>query len=193
MNSVSPDRPASRIGRHERYDGISILLHWLTALLVIALFGLAQGWHFAPRHSDLREGMEDLHISLGIALAGVILFQLLWRLTRQRRPALPLAGLQALAAHMMHGLLYLLVVAQVVIGFLWHWSYGQGLSFFGLFSLEPPFALAASLRGLLHEMHETNAWIIITLAGLHALAALLHHYVLKDGLLRRMAPGRTAG
>ena len=193
MNVLSHDRSSGKAGRHERYDGVSITLHWLTALLVIALFGLAQGWHFAPPHSGLREGMEGLHISLGITLAGVILFRLIWRLTRQRRPALPLAGLQALAAHLMHGLLYLLVVAQVVIGFVWHWSYGQGLSFFGLFSLEPPFAFSAALRGPLHEMHETNAWIIITLAGLHALAALMHHYVLKDGLLRRMAPGRAAG
>jgi cytochrome b561 len=191
MTSIPCNLSSGKAARRERYDGVSILLHWLTALLVITLFGLAQGWHFAAPHSELREGMENLHISLGITLAATILFRVFWRFSRQRRPALPVGGVQAVAAHLMHGLLYLLVVAQVVIGFLWHWSYGAGLSFFGLFSLEPPFTLPVELRGLLHELHETNAWIIISLAGLHALAALMHHYVLKDGLIRRMMPGRV--
>ena len=67
------------------YDGLAIALHWITALLVVTLFALAEIWGFLPRGTPLRHGMQSLHISLGVMLAAVFLLRLVWRNTGARR------------------------------------------------------------------------------------------------------------
>jgi cytochrome b561 len=186
-----PIQPAAATAAHpsaSRYDGATIVLHWLTAGLVIALFLLAEGWGFFPR--EIRQAGQSLHVSLGILLAAVLVARLLWRGGAGRRLPPADAGLPGWAARAAHLALYGLLVAQATLGILFRWAEGEPLQFFGLFALPAAFAPDRDLARSLIGLHNTVAWIIIALAGLHAAAALIHHYALRDGVLRRMLPGR---
>jgi cytochrome b561 len=174
----------------QRYDRVTIALHWTTALLVVVLFALAEIWGFLPRGTPLRRNFQALHISLGILLAAVFVFRGIWRLTQGRRLPPATTGLQNLAATAANWGLYGLLAAQIVLGFLFRWAQGEPFLFFGLFSIPSPMTADRPTAHQFGELHENVAWIIIVLAGLHAVAALVHHYVLRDGLLQRMLPAR---
>ena len=89
----------------------------------------------------------------------------------------------------MHYLLYGLLIAMVIAGFGKRWVRGHGVEFFGT-SIPSPIALDPSWRPAFNWVHHWGAWAIIILAGLHAAAALFHHYAWRDGVLRRMMPGQ---
>lgn len=171
-----------------RYDRLTITLHWLTALLVVSLFALAQVWDVLQKGTTLRLGFQSLHISLGMTLAAVIAIRIIWRLAHRGDLPPATSGFQHILAKAAHSLLYLLLVLQVTLGFLFRWSQNQPLSFFGIFALPQPDGFPVYMRGTFALMHYWVAWSIIILAGLHACAALFHHYVLKDRVLVRMFP-----
>lgn len=173
----------------ERYDPATLFFHWLTAALVIALFATAQLWGFLAKGTALRHNLQALHISMGIALAVVIAGRLLWRLTQGRRlQSLP--GMAGLAAKAGHALLYGLLLAQIVLGFMFRWAQGETFEFFGLLTVPALMAPNPEWRHTLGALHENVAWALIILSGLHAVVALAHHWWLKDGVLLRMLPGQ---
>jgi cytochrome b561 len=164
-----------------RYDGREITLHWVTALLVVALFALAQIWGFLP-HGAARKTLEGLHVSLGCLLVVTVI----WRTAFGRRLAHP--GTVGTLAQAGHGLLYLLLLTMIVTGPLKRWAAGHALNFFWLFSIPSPIAAVPALHAPVNLIHFWAAWAIIIVAGAHAAIALFHHYALKDGVLRRMIP-----
>jgi cytochrome b561 len=170
------------------YDPITITLHWLTAALVITLFALALIWDELPPGTPLRTGMQDWHISLGLTLVVVYTVRVLWHILGSRRLPPAATGLQQLAAKAVHYALYGLIAVQMVLGFLFRWAQGEPFSFFGFFDVPSLMAADHDMAGTYGEWHEQVAWIIIILSGGHAALALLHHYVLKDGVLLRMLP-----
>lgn len=89
----------------------------------------------------------------------------------------------------MHISLYVLLVAQVALRLLLRWAQAESFMFFGLFPMQFSGTEHRDPAHTVEELHDTVAWIIISLAGLHAAAALVHHYIWKDGVLRRMLPG----
>lgn len=168
------------------YDGVAIALHWATAFLVFANFILSQTWDwFAKPTQGL---MEDTHMSFGVLLSAVILARIVWRFIPGHRVASLEQGWVRLASKATHYTLYLLLVAEAVLGFTFRWGAGRSMAFFG--TGIPPLigAIARPLRGELRDFHEWIGWAIFILALLHALAALYHHYVLKDRVLVRMLP-----
>jgi len=170
------------------YDNVSISLHWSTALLVIVQFALGQTWDWFAKPT--RQVMESTHVSLGMLLAAVIVARLIWRLMPGHEVTEITSGWIRTASRSVHLLLYALLIGEVVLGFGWRWAQGHSVDFFGLFAIPGPYGqLDRPARGLLKELHEWGAWIIISVAGVHALGALYHHYVLKDRVLARMLPG----
>ena len=169
------------------YDNVAISLHWLTALLVVVQFALAETWDWFPR--ETREAMESTHVSLGILLAAVIVTRIVWRLVPgHQRPAI-VSGWVKLASKAVHYLLYVLLVIQAGLGFGWRWAQGHPVSFFGLFGIPGPYGeLGRPTRHLFHDFHEYVGWAIVIIAFGHALAALYHHYKLHDRVLGRMLP-----
>jgi cytochrome b561 len=171
------------------YDNVAIALHWTTALLVVVQFALAETWDWFAKPTQ--EGMQSLHVSLGVLLAAVIVARLIWRLIPGHQMSSLEAGWVKLASKGVHYLLYALLVVQVGLGFGWRWAQGNPVGFFGLFGIAGPYgALDKATRHTFHDLHDKVGWAIIILAGLHALAALYHHYVLKDRVLKRMLPAR---
>lgn len=176
--------------RAVRYDPFTIMLHWLTAILVLVLFAIAQVWDFADRGAPLRMELISLHVSLGILFAVVLILRIAWRLITHRRTAPAVSGLQHVASTLVHFVLYALMISQVSYGFLMRWASAKDPEFFGLFSIPPFVIVDPAMRRLCSELHSATAWAILAVAGIHAVAALVHHYVLRDRLLARMMPAR---
>jgi cytochrome b561 len=126
-------------------------------------------------------------MTLGVVLGAVLLRRVLWRLGSGTR--LPrAAGWRGGAAAAMHFALYGLLIAQVLLGLATAWVRGDHVyTFFVLPEFDP------GNKALRHDIHEVHEWVgnaILIAAALHAVAGLAHHYLLRDGVLRRMWPGR---
>jgi cytochrome b561 len=169
-----------------QYDGFSIALHWVTAALVVVEFILAETWDWYPRPT--RHLMIVAHMSFGILLTAVILIRIVWRLIPGHETPPATTGPVQIAGKAVHLLLYVMLATQAVLGFVLRWGGKEAMSFFGLQipPLIPP--LSRPTVGLVGDLHHWNGWAIIILAGVHAAAALYHHYVLHDRVLTRMLP-----
>ena len=169
------------------YDNVAIALHWTTAALVVTQFVLGVTWDYFPKAT--RESMQSVHISLGLLLTIVAVARIIWRLMPgHQRPAI-VSGWVKLASKGVHYFLYVLLVVQASLGFAWRWAQGHEVGFFGLFGIPGPYgALERPARHLLAQSHQYLGWAIVIIAFGHALAALYHHYFLKDRVLGRMLP-----
>lgn len=173
--------------RTPSYDRRTIALHWLTAVLVISLWLLGQTIDWFPKGSP-RAIARSSHIAIGIGLAFVLVRRIWWRLTHGARisPA-DSSALDTIAAST-HKILYLLLVSTVLLGIANVWVRGDTL--FMLLQI-PAFEPGnTGLRESVEELHSLAANILLIVVGLHAAAGLLHHFVLKDDILRRMLPPR---
>lgn len=169
------------------YDPVAIAFHWATVLLVLAQFLLSQTWGLFARPT--RHLMIVTHMSFGIILTVVIVGRIVWRLIPGHQVPTVGGSWTRIASKAVHYLLYLLLSSEAVLGFLLRWSGGEAMSFFGL-QIPPPFApFSKAAHHQIGEFHEKIGWAIIIVAVAHALAALYHHYVLRDRVLLRMLPG----
>ena len=190
MNDANAFDTATRIAAGDdktNYDNVAIALHWTTAALVATQFLLGVTWDYFPKAT--RESMQSVHISLGLLLTVVVVARIIWRLMPgHQRPAI-VSGWVRLASKGVHYLLYVLLVVQAGLGFAWRWAQGHKVGFFGLFGIPGPYgALERPTRHLLAQCHQYLGWTIVIIAFGHALAALYHHYFLKDRVLGRMLP-----
>jgi len=174
-----------------RYDTVTLWLHWATVFLVLANFALALTWENFARPT--RHLMQDVHMSFGILLGAAVIARIAWRLIPDHQMPPAAAGLQGLAARGLHALLYILLLAEFGLGFVLRWSGGEAMIFFGAAIRSPIAEVSRATHHQIAELHEWNGWAIIVLAAGHAGAALYHHFVLKDGVLRRMLPGIEPG
>lgn len=174
-------------GTGKNYDNVAVTLHWTTAALVVIQFVMAITWDYFPEPTA--QAMESVHVSLGVLLTAVVVARIAWRLMPgHHRPAI-VTGWVKLASKAVHYLLYVLLVAQAGLGWGWRWAQGHAVSFFGLFGIPGPYGeLGRPTRHVFHDLHEYTGWAIVIIAFGHALAALYHHYVLKDRVLGRMLP-----
>jgi cytochrome b561 len=170
---------------HARYDSGTMILHWLTAVLVLGQWLGAQTIDWFPKGA-LRVDARSLHMTGGILLGIIIVCRILWRVTKGRQ--LPGVGSPPvrIVAKATHWGLYALVIFMILVGIALAWTRGENL--FNLVTI-PAFdpgnrALPDRIQGI----HATVGWLILGLAGLHAGAALFHRYVWHDGVLGRMWP-----
>ncbi|MBU6449303.1 MAG: cytochrome b [Rhodospirillales bacterium] len=170
------------------HDRLTIILHWLTALLVVVQFLLAEFWGYFPR--PVHSLMIVTHMSFGLVLTALLVLRLGWRLRPGHTFFDDGTALLHTAARLTHWLLYALLAAVVAFGFLTRWTDNKPLSFFGLLIPSPLGSFSRATGHFVDQIHDYLAWAIIILAGVHAAASLLHHFYLKDGVLRRMLPQR---
>jgi cytochrome b561 len=187
-----PPQPIDRATRvaaaatRTRYDATSITLHWLTVVLVLLQFGLAELWGLFGRPT--RHLMVTGHMSFGIILSLVVVARIVWRLVPGHQVEPASKGWDEKLAKAVQFLLYLLLLTQSVLGYFVRWAGGEKMSFFGLPIPSPIPAMTRPQHELLQETHNIIGWAIIVIATGHAIAALYHHFGLKDRVLERMLP-----
>ncbi len=179
------EQATAAIGTPARYDGPSIFLHWITAALVVILWTLGQTIDFFPKGAPKIDA-RSTHFLLGVTLGIVLLIRVWWRATSGRSLPLADAGWVGVAAKAMHYGLYALVGATVVLGILNAWQRGDIV--FNLFTIPKLVPGDLALKRTLEDLHGDFADVVLIVAGLHAAAALVHHYLLRDTVLRRMLP-----
>lgn len=167
--------------------------HWSTALLIVAMFvlgWLAVGYPTSPTKIEL----FNLHKSLGLFILSWTILRLGWRLTHPT-PALPadMLPLERRAAHLAHALLYVLIIAMPLSGWVINSAADFPLKWFGLFRVPQIAGPDESLQNTAELVHFTLSWTILAVLVLHIMAALRHHFVMKNEVLRRMLPFVESG
>lgn len=174
-----------------RYGVISIALHWLVALTVFGLFGVGLWMVGLDYYSTWYRTAPDLHKSVGLTLFAVMLLRVLWRLASPPPPPPANHGrLTRLASTAGHAVLYLGLFVLMASGYLISTADGRGISVFGLFDVPATLTSIPDQADIAGLVHEYLAWGLVIFAGLHALAALKHHFIDRDATLVRMF-GRT--
>lgn len=168
------------------YSRLSIGLHWFMLLLLAAVYACIELREFYPRGSAIREGLKTWHFMLGLSVFGLVALRLVARMGFPPRSR-PRSWADRLASAV-HLALYGIMIAMPILGWLALSADGKAVPFFGL-QLPPLVGPNEALAGQVEEVHETVGTLGYWLVGVHAAAALFHHYVLRDGVLRRMLPG----
>jgi cytochrome b561 len=168
------------------YNGTAILLHWLMAALIVAV--AVVGLAFDEMSRDIKPFWLNLHAVFGLAILLLVAVRLIWR---WRRPPPPhsLPKLAGALSGLAHGALYGLMGLVPLFGLVGLFARGRGIDFW-LFTLASPLERNRDLGRAMMNGHAFLAYALLAIAGLHIVAALYHQFVLGDGLLARMIPGR---
>lgn len=174
----------------DRYSRGAVVLHWLIALLIILnIIG-------AFVAEDLSKADEAIvigyHKATGITILVLTLARIVWRLMHKAPPMVEtLKAWEAALARVTHAGFYFLMLAVPLSGWAMHSAHSKGksVSLFGLFDVPAlPVGSDEPTADMFHELHEIFAFVMIGLFLLHVGAALKHHFVDKDGTMRRMVP-----
>jgi len=183
--------PGGQVG--ERYGGFSIGLHWLTLALLVGVYACIELREFYPKGSHSREALATWHYMLGLTTFALVFVRMAVRLAGRTPPIQPPpARWQHRLAGLVHAALYAFLLVMPLLGWLTLSTAAEPVPFFGwqLPPLAPP---NPSLSHDLEEIHGTIGTAGYYLIGLHAAAALFHHYFMRDNTLLRMLPRRGRG
>ncbi|HEX7328123.1 MAG TPA: cytochrome b [Casimicrobiaceae bacterium] len=180
----------ARAASSDRYDTATIVLHWAIAILVVTL--LATGWYMVgvPKLTPARGFWYNLHKSLGIVTAALIVILSVRRMFR-RAPPLPatMPGWEQRAAHLNHLAFYALLVLSTAAGYLTSSFSRFGPKVFGIPLPHWGWDDVAQ-RTQYANAHRVITWVFAALIVVHVAAALKHLVVDRDGVVARMLPGR---
>lgn len=176
----------------QSYGMLAIFLHWLVALVVIALFSLGVWMTGLTYYDDWYKRGPDIHKSIGILLFLIMLVRLGWRTVNITPDDEPDVGaLQAQLAHGVHRLFYVLLFALMISGYLISTADGKPIQVFDLFAVPAVISDIPNMEDKAGKVHWYLALILISLASLHAVAALKHHFIDRDRTLKKMLGIRT--
>ncbi len=163
--------------------------HWITTLLVLPIIPIGIIMIRLPRGA-LQDTLFVAHESLGLAILGLTVLRLAWRLAQGApRPSPELGPLEARASRAAHALLYVLLLAMPATGYLLVVYGGFPLTFFGLAEVPRLVAKDKPLSELAGAAHLTLQWVIYAAVLAHVAAALHHHFLRHNAVLARMWPG----
>jgi cytochrome b561 len=172
-----------------RYGAVAQTLHWATAILVVSAWVLGQVGENLGGDGPRAPGLIA-HVMVGLAVLLVLAVRLGWRLVDAPPLAEPTrlgAFIDRVARWAHYALLVLLFVAPAG-GIAYQLARGEPLYLFGFYEVASPGALPRATSRAIKEMHEVFANLLMILALAHGAAALFHHWVLRDNVLRRMWP-----
>lgn len=173
-----------------RYGAIAQFFHWAIVILIIVQYTLANQADKLPLGAA-KIAVLARHKSFGITILALVLLRLIWRwMGDTPRDPPGMSRWQTLAARVSHFALYALLIATPLVGWLMSSARNFPVSWFGLVTLPDLIAPSRPAYEVLHETHEIMAKTMFFLALLHAAAALKHHFIDRDDVLRRMLPVR---
>jgi cytochrome b561 len=170
-----------------RYTHTAIALHWLLLLLLVGGFGL--GLYMTGLPNGIHKlKLYNWHKWAGATFLALSLLRLAWRLTHPPPPPPPMPDWQRRAAAAVQVAMYALFFVVPLVGWAYSSALGYPLVWFGVLPLPDWVPQDRELARAIKPWHERAAWLLALLIALHVAAALKHHFLDRDGLLRRMAP-----
>jgi cytochrome b561 len=170
------------------YGTTAKIFHWLIVGLLVAQYAI--GWSMPDIHRGDKPGAGmTLHVSLGITILILIVLRFAWRLTHPVAPERSLPPWQRLSSEGVHWLLYVLVLATTMSGWLFASFRGWTASWFYVFPLPMLAADNAAAGKAMDGLHQAMEWSLLAFIGLHVLFAFVHMFVYRDRIMQRMLPG----
>jgi len=177
------------MAKPQNYGTPAKVFHWLTVALLIVQYPLGK---FMP---DIHRGMKPgdamtLHISFGITVLALIILRFLWRITHPVAPASSLPVWQQLISEVVHWLLYALVLATTMTGWIFASERNWPISLFFAIPLPMLSTGGSLLANSFGKWHGTMEWALLLVIGAHVTAAMAHTFIFRDRVMARMLPGR---
>jgi len=170
----------------QKYGKITIMIHWLMALIIISLIAVGFYMHGLEDGAP-KWAIYDLHKATGFIVLLLALFRWYWMLTSQKlTPLASFSKFDIKASILSKWLLMSLILLMPLSGFLMSVATGKALSIYGLFNIPSLMEQNKPLAGFFHSMHGYLAWAITTVVALHIIFAFKHHLIRKDDTLNRM-------
>ncbi len=188
FNSPGNNQKFTIVMTQERYDHIAMLFHWVIAVLILAMFPL--GWYMTdlPKKTAERAHYFELHKSIGLTIALLVLLRIIWRLMKSP-PRLPdsFPDWQKKAAKASHVLLYCMIVIQPLTGYVSSSFSGYSIKIWG-FALPQWGWRNMYLDHLFENIHVACSVVLLCLIVIHVCGALAHWAGLHENVLPRMVP-----
>jgi cytochrome b561 len=178
-------------GKARGYSHAARGFHWLTAALVLTSIPIGITMVNVPNLGPTGDTLFHLHRSIGATVLLITVVRLIYRL-RHPAPPLPadMPSWQQAAAHATHWALYVLLIAQPIMGWIATSAYRAPVLYFWLFELPPIWKEDRAFSEMMFRVHMTTGICIAALISIHIAAALYHHVIVKDRVLIGMVNGR---
>ncbi len=168
-----------------QYNLVSRLTHWISAIVVIGMFGVGIWMVDLSYYSTWYQTAPHWHKSIGLLLAALTIFRVIWKMVTVS-PIVEGSSLERLMAKVAHLFIYVDMFVLFISGYLISTEDGRGIDVFNWFTVPGAGALFEGQSDLAGLIHLYAAWALIITAAIHALAAFKHHFVNKDNTLRKM-------
>jgi cytochrome b561 len=173
---------------HVQYGATAKLFHWLVASLLLVQYLI--GWLMPDIHRGMKPGAAmTLHVSFGITILVLIALRFAWRLTHPVAPESSLPAWQRLSSEAVHWLLYALVLATTITGWLFASFSGWSVSYFYLFPMPMLASNNAAAGKAINGLHQAMEWGLLVVIGIHIGMALVHVFIYRDHIMQRMLAG----
>lgn len=170
-----------------QYGATAKVLHWLIVALLLVQYSI--GWLMPDLHRGMKPGAGmTFHVSFGLTILVLIVLRFAWRLTHPVAPENSLPPWQRLSSEVVHWLLYVLVLATTVTGWLFASFRGWSMSFFYLIPMPMLAPDNAAAGKAIDGLHQAAEWSLLVFIGIHVAAALAHIFVYRDQIMQRMLP-----
>ena len=171
------------------YGTAAKVFHWLIVALLIVQFPL--GWFMPHIHRGMQPGdAMTFHTSFGITILVLIVLRFFRRITHRVAPASSLPAWQQLTSEAVHWLLYALVLATTMTGWIFASERGWSVSLFFAVPLPSLPTEGSLLASSLGKWHGTMEWVLFLVIGAHVGAAMAHTFIFRDRIMQRMLPGQ---
>jgi cytochrome b561 len=171
-----------------QYGTTAKVLHWLVVALLLVQYPI--GWLMPDIHRGMKPGAAmTFHVSFGIVILALIVLRFAWRLAHPVAPERSLPRWQRLGSEAAHWLLYVLVLATTVTGWLFASFRGWSLSLFYLAPLPMLASENAAAGKAFDGLHQAMEWTLLAVIGIHVAVAMAHIFIYRDRIMQRMLPG----
>jgi cytochrome b561 len=172
------------------YGTTAKVLHWSIVVLLIVQYLV--GWLMPDVHGGPPGVPMTWHISIGTVVLALIMVRFLWRLTHPVAPESSLPAWQRFSSEAVHWLLYVFVLLTALSGWLFASARGWHVTWFFVAPLPMLTSGDPALVKVLNGWHQNFMWTLLMVVGLHVVAAFVHLFYYRDGVMRRMLPGEPA-